>query len=740
MTQLFTSLFTLILGIKLTFHHPPLTWLGTGLIFASLGLLCPFYQEKITQYIPTLKRNKITQILFQNPAKEIFAIVLIGILSILMLKRVFLGDRPISSDHTVHYAEAWQLKEWLFKQGRLWGWSQAWFAGYPFNYFYPFGAYLLVIGIYCLFLGKLTLDNAYAVAFGLTFFLSGYSIYFLGKRAVNRTVGLIAAILLMTDTGSSEAGGWVWMVGFGVWPINLSFTFALLAMSQFERVLTGQSRRELGLFGLFMGLALLCHPLQLIHFCLFIPLGWTAYLFMLNTPLKFKSTMRLTLASAIAVLIGGLWFIPFFSVLPYCHSSGLPWLPLNEMGARLLEANLFAGMWPFVSVLGLLGVLAFTFSKDLTRFLIGSISFLYLLLGSDTFTHRLLSNPFFDYLKSIEYQRFSMYVKIAWFLGAAYMLWKIFYSLLPSERIVIDDPSHSINPKNKILKRFAKLFLVGLLIIPVFNPFISEFIRKNVLRQVIYLSNRNNQQIRKQVAQWINDKKKKDSRFFRVALHHSLDIQHDYLDFKVLLDVPVYSFEYTSANFYKYKITSDDPTLLKTINVRYVLSLQPLPETFCTLAAQKDNLFIYEFKDWDPNPFSILEGDAFVELKKFSDEEIILSVAPGATGRLMLHVSPFPRWSATVNGKPIPISTTSLKEDPHSGFMTVDLKHGPGIYRFSFHRTWVEMTAFYLFLLGLLSVGLTLFSKPKVYSSRKTNLINSTQAINFTLTKKMKTS
>ena len=147
--------------------------------------------------------------------EAVCVLLLLG-LCFAMLPGAALGDRPIGFDHNVHYFKTWLLRDRLLGNGHLYGWSHLWFAGTPVHYLYPFLSSLWILAVQALSLGWLSLAQAYGVGFFLFFFFQGYAVYVLGTRMAGRAVGLLAAVVCLTDGGSNFTGGWQWIVATGV--------------------------------------------------------------------------------------------------------------------------------------------------------------------------------------------------------------------------------------------------------------------------------------------------------------------------------------------------------------------------------------------------------------------------------------------------------------------------------------------------------------------------------------------
>lgn len=111
------------------------------------------------------------------------------------------------------------------------------------------------------------------------------------------------------------------------------------------------------------------------------------------------------------------------------------------------------------------------------------------------------------------------------------------------------------------------------------------------------------------------------------------------------------------------------------------------------------NLNVYAFTEWNPDPFVITNGAGEVELAEFRDEEITLRAAPGAHGVLRLNVSYFPKWHATRDGVPVPITPAADPDVERSAFMQVPLL--PGTYRFRYQRDLTDYAGTLLCAIGV---------------------------------------
>src|SRR5688572_5258157 len=106
-----------------------------GYIAATLGIACflfalfaggPFLVRDF-QESELLRRQWLPPL--------VIALVAAGLLWPLLL-----GQMPLSQDHPIHLARAWLFVHERLLDGKLSGWSDSWFAGWPAGEDYPPGA------------------------------------------------------------------------------------------------------------------------------------------------------------------------------------------------------------------------------------------------------------------------------------------------------------------------------------------------------------------------------------------------------------------------------------------------------------------------------------------------------------------------------------------------------------------------------------------------------------------------
>ena len=632
---------------------------------------------------------------------DILCVILILSLTALMLWRALLGDRIVSGDHTVHYFWLWYFVTHMFPAGELFGWGNFWSAGEPVGYMYPIGSTLLGALPYYLSFKTMSLGQSYSLAVWLAYSLEGISVYCLGRFAFGRLAGLAAAIMYLTDSGGrAVTGGWMMTLKIGVWPNTFSIAFSTLALVVLLRLLTNRSWRDVGVFALLAGAALICHPLQIINLPILAGVACLCALIAEPKVVSIKTVLQLLCGGAAALLIGSLWLLPFLSAGQYSYSYGYSWHSLKVMGLGLFDGILIKGMWVFPAVLGLLGSVAAIFKGSLRAFVAGILVFVFLIAASSEFEKLLGLVVGSGYTGKIEFPRFVLLLRPFWFAAAGFALVQVFGPIPP--------PYCAAKPG--VGRGALRAALSGLLLLPFLLSFTAIFFVRQAGPPLKYASLRSDNKERSELVAELNKIAEADPRFFRVALFEE-HYHYRYLDLGTELKAPIFNINWTPASTYRYRLGRLDPDAMQAMNVRFVLATQErqkLLENFNSKftpifrpLGRYGDLTLNEFTLWQPEPYQIRDGAGEIAVNKFEAGEIEIEAGPGSHGKLILTVSNFDRWQARLNGKIVPIYTSSIGAQGESAFLTVDL--APGKYQFKFVRRWPERLAPFLFILGVIS-------------------------------------
>lgn len=690
------------LGTLLACNGTPLWWFGGSLLLAALVLPLRAFAPELAGLRAALAQPRRVLGIELRPLAlltDLLCIAIVTSIASVMMSEITGGERPVSHDHTIHYFKAWQLHEHFLPHGKLYGWSHRWFAGYPVNYLYPPGADLWVNAVHAAMLGLVDFSHAYALAFWLFHVFTGLAVFRLGRIIGGPWVGLCAAILCLTDLSDFRMGGWDYTVEYGVWPQSLSLDFGLMALCSLPGIAQRRTLAPLGAFGLWMGLSIITHPIQLIVLALLLLATALAAGFAEGVRAA-TAVFRLLLAYALALLVASLWLIPFLSSRGETNAMGVWWDSTYEMGKGLLELNAMPGTLGYVLAFGVLAMVVMLRSRRFMLLLTALMALCIPAISNATFVDELHLPMLSSAFTKVQFIRLSTMVKPFWFVLAGYFA---VAALTYARKLTLGGGDAAVPAGERRDESYVKSALlaavIGLLTLPVLVECAQAFWTRNVKKSMTTESDRPYLQDRIALEKWLKSSLPKNDGFYRVGIF--MGHNHELMDFGTEIDHPIYKRGFTPASDFLYQMQDKDPAILSAINLRYAISKVYLPaEEFDTIVTF-GIYTVYRYKFWQPEPFQLIEGQGHVKLERFGDEEIVLRADAPASGKLRLNVSYFSRWHAYRDGRPVPITLTYLRESPlDTGFMTVPL--APGRYRFVFERTLGDKLAVPLGLFGML--------------------------------------
>ena len=683
------SLFGFFLGVGvLSFLAPtPIWWFGVALSLAGMAWIGP-----PSELWPSLGRERGRLGAWLAPMG-------VFLVAALMMPEVLLGDRPVSHDHPVHYFKAWQFETNFLAEGRLFGWSNALFAGYPVNYLYPIGPDLWVSLFHLLGAGFLSLSEAYSLAFFGCFAFSGYAAYRLGQSVSgSELAGFIAGALFLTDAGSFRYGGWEYTVEYGVWPQTLSLSFALLAIARLPELFEERSWRPVALFGLFMGLSLLCHPMPILLYPLVALVALGLHLGDALRPEREhvvgvgSGIWRLGIAFALGGVIASAWLLPFFSVKDMADQYGVPWLSSYQIAARLLSGKLFDGTPPVFWVAALIGCALLWRGASSRQRLLPWLMLALLAVGISSIVDELHLGALTSAVSHIQFSRVTILMKPFFFVAAGIALvgagsW--LFSL-----------GHWAGEYHARWRRSVAIGCLALVIAPILAAFSVDFYTRSIDRELETLEARTDTEQRSELVAYLNAQPVLGP-LERVAFMTRFH-DHHVVDMATELTRPIYKTGFTPCSNFLYKMRSSSTALMAHIGVRWVVATEDKKEGAFEEEARFGRYRLYRLKSFKANPL-VLKGSGEVSLVSLSDEEIVLEASEDASGYVRLPVSWFPRWTATRNGKEVLLERwVHPAEKKRSAFISVPIAPGETVLRFE--RSQLDVLAPLLLPIGLLLV------------------------------------
>lgn len=612
-----------------------------------------------------------------------------------------LGYMPQSGDHPVHLARAWQFVSELLARGRLSGWSELWFAGWPAGEDYPPGANLWVAAVYLVTFGRLGWETSYAIAFLGAFAFTAVALYELGRTQLGAVAGWCAALLFLVDRGVYREGGWVYFVWWGVWPQMLSMAFLLLAFSRLPGALASGRPRELAQAALALGASLITHPLALVGAAIGLPLAVLVRpkVHDLPVPRWRAAAGRALLVGLLSGALAAWWLLPFVAKREWMASYGAPWKSLAQLGADVVHGRLFGAFPPWVLGLGALGA-----AYALVRRHRGAAFITLLTVGilalSSAPTWPPALRAWLPSLANVQFQRLSVLAKVGCWLLAGLVLQELWaWGLRRS--------SHW--PRRG--RQAVAVVAVGLTLIPVGGALARHAGTPRAATFAPVLTRRDLPGWRdyRRFLRWSRGLRRAGegaSRpFFRIA-YLGLRSDQSFGAAPVYNHLPAYKVGFLPATNFAHKPEAADAELLRVLGVAYVVNEGELARPWPTLRLERHfgPIFVYRFTAYDPRRYTLV-GAGRVRVERFEPDHVRLRLQGGdPSTRLVLHRSNYANWVATNNGQPLRIDTATLARHR----MFIGLAPRDGVVELVYRRLPVDVIGPALTLLACLATALML--------------------------------
>ncbi|CAN5877699.1 hypothetical protein BH23ACT5_BH23ACT5_13960 [soil metagenome] len=250
------------------------------------------------------------------PALLLGGMVLV-VLSVLEPRLILAANTPTGGDMGAHVLGPAYLRDVLLPQGRVMGWSQAWFAGFPIFYFY-FPLPSLVIVFLDVFL-------PYGVAFKIVTVLgllgTPVAAYYLARSLrLGRVVSVVAAssgVVFVFMESYTIYGANIASSLAGEFSFSWSFAFSLVYLGHLIRAVRDDPRHLLWA-AVFLALTALSHIIT------------TIIIVFASIPVLFwKDGRRVLAAWAGGFAIAGFWALPLLARIG--HTSDMGWTPLSPL-------------------------------------------------------------------------------------------------------------------------------------------------------------------------------------------------------------------------------------------------------------------------------------------------------------------------------------------------------------------------------------------------------------------------
>lgn len=248
------------------------------------------------------------------------------VLAVLNPPLLLTATTPTGGDMGAHVFGPAYLRDVLLPQGRLLGWSQDWFAGFPAFYFYfPLPSITIVL---------LDFFLPYGVAFKLVTVMgligTPPAAYYLARSLrLGRMVSLVAAaagVVFVFMESFTIYGANIASTLAGEFSFSWSFAFSLVYLGLLIRGVR-DDRRHLPWAALFLALTALCHIIT------------TIVIVLASIPVLFwRRGARTVLVWLGGFALAAFWALPLLARIGY--TSDMAWTPLSK-----LEEILPAEVW-----------------------------------------------------------------------------------------------------------------------------------------------------------------------------------------------------------------------------------------------------------------------------------------------------------------------------------------------------------------------------------------------------------
>ncbi len=630
----------------------------------------------------------------RNRIREIGIPSILGAITAAVYAPFAMGKMPWMADHLVHQARAFTFLEQLLKQGRLTGWTHFVEAGIPGDTLYPPFVDIYLSFIHLLTFGLGGWETTYAIGFFLFLLMYVGTFYALGRRFGGPWAGFVAGFLALVDRGAFRQGGWSFMVEWGVWPLSFSLILALWSLHWFDRHFSSGRGLSRGVF--FGALALCTHPFA---FFLVFPMMLLLAVVHGGQGQDFRTLgIRLATAATLTFMAAAWWLVPFMAYgpgwsAPVSALSG----NLQQVASGMVDGNLWGAPWVWATVPGMLGMfwmLKLRTSSFLTALTLYSLGIL--ALGSTSVLAGLNLFEHFPALSHLQFPRFLIVVKACAFLTAGW-----FFTHLKMEPDDGENQAPGVpDPARNRIFAWVLVPLAALLAFPV--------VQKVVESQLLPLTDYHTEPGLKNDISVIASQLKAHARtrntFFRVAIDGHFH-EHRTSAIVAATGLPYVKLSYMPAETFihaTHEHPGDVPRSvgeLQKLQAAYVVSLRPSRLPDLKLLSRSGELHLYEFRSYRPERHELVAPSGEVAVTRFDNEFIRMSVTglPDEGGLLRVHVAPFVRWEARVNGKVVPI--WPWQTTPRLTLMEIPVKNG--IITLTYVKRWPDR-------LGWILTGLVL--------------------------------
>ena len=612
---------------------------------------------------------------------------------------------PATGDHMIHMYKGWLMAEQLIPSGRVTGWSNTAFAGYPAALYYPALGDMLVAATRWITFGLISWERTYAVFFALFLIAVAICVYAVARRVAGQLGALVAAVLHLGDVGGWPQGGHVSTVHWAVWPFVLGMILTMFSVLACEGAISRPIRerplRFLGFVVLLAG-ALLGHPMA--HFYL----GLSAPLAVLVIAVAGRATAnplrvigRAAIAGIAALVLASFWIVPWLTTggewtlgWPAVGFGGA-WFSLPKMIVRLASNKLFDDFFWVAWILGGLGLVPALLSrKRWPTYLAVLLILAFVFTGTvNLFGEGLIA-------RKAQIERMAAFLKLLWFVLAGYAVDRGVAAIdWGWVRAAVRWPAlaRRVGPMLRVAKPIAALGLVVAIVAVGWSENYSRTFKIGRLGGELWPDI-------VRADGWLAEQPR--GALDRVLYHpgklcvkgnlvseecNEVYHRHLFASSPIRTGLPKLKFGYEATAIFRnlplaHRWPYDteliqrlltQPEAFETLHVRWLVSLVEWPRRpDLRLVRRFGDVRVYSVEAGKAPPVSI-EGPGKVDVLAFEDERVAVRVTGAGEGsRLDYPIAYFYPWRAYRDGRELPISRHGVLPGVRKILMSVEARDG----------------------------------------------------------------
>ncbi|MCK9462350.1 MAG: hypothetical protein M0R80_22220 [Proteobacteria bacterium] len=615
---------------------------------------------------------------------------------------------PASGDHMIHMYKGWLMADQLIPSGRVTGWSNTAFAGYPAALYYPALGDMLVAATRWVTLGLMSWERTYAVFFFALLVAIAVCVYVVARRIAGQLGALVAAALHLGDVGGWPQGGHWSTYHFAVWPVVRGMILTMFSVVACEGAITRPIRerplRFLGFVVLLAG-ALLGHPMGYFY------LGLSAPLVVIVVAIAGRASAhplrvigRAALAGIAALVLASFWIVPWLTTggewtlgWPAVGFGGA-WYSLPRMVERLASNKLFDNFYWVAWALGGLGLVPALLSRKRWPTYLAL-----LLIAAFVFTGVAAHLGEGLIVRKAQIERMAAFLKLLWFVLAGYAVdrgvaaidWGCARAALRWPRL-----GAGLGPLLRSARPFAAAGLVAAIIAVGWE---EHYDRIAVQSEKDRLGGELWPDIVRANA-WIG--RQPHGPLDRVLYQpgklcvkgnlvsaecNEIYHQHLFAASPIWTGLPKLKFGYEATAIFnnlplahRWPYDTEliqrlltQPEALETLHVRWLVSLVEWPRRpDVELVKRFGDVWVYSVEAGKAPPVSI-EGPGTIDVLAFEDERVVVRVAGAGEGsRLHYPIAYFYPWRAYRDGRELTVTRHGVLPGVRKILMTVEARDG----------------------------------------------------------------